>query len=190
MLWFQHHITYSLTPNYSFPFYPNLTLILKSGAKNQISSVFVPKSHPFVVFIKKTYSIITIIKVVSTQLLWYGIKPPVNVRWLIYRALFGNMKWRLIVHTVHSATTSLLVTKRTKTDFLLQEVDFVHSSATALWRPRVNTKSEIYWRCWKVSRSHYCFRSFQGSTTVFEVKSDLSDFDLSSCLRLLWWRCN
>ena len=164
MLWFQHHITYSLTPNNSFPFYPNITLILKSGAKNQISSVFVPKSHPFVVFIKKTYSIITTIQVVSTQLLWYGIKPPVNVRWLIHRALFGNMKWRLIVHTVRWAATSLLVTKRTKTDYLLQEVDFMHSSASALWWLRVNTKS----------RRKYidAAERFQGATTVFEVFKD------------------
>ena len=93
-----------------------------------------------------------------------GIKPPVNVRWLIYRALFGNMKWRLIVHIVQWAATSLLVTKRTKTDFLLQEVDFMHSSATALWRPRVNTKS----------RRKYidAAERFQGATTVFEVFKD------------------
>ena len=190
MLWFQHHITYSLTPNYSFPFYPNLTLILKSGAKNQISSVFVPKSHPFVVFIKKTYSIITTIQVVSTQLLWYKTACQRQVTHL--SSTFRE--YEMTANSSHCTQCNYFIIgyQKNKNWFSVARSGFraLFSYCIMATKGKYKVEEEIYWRCWKVSRGHYCFRSFQGSTTVFEGKSDLSDFDLSSCLRLLWWRCN
>ena len=51
--------------------------------------------------------------------------------------------------------------EKNKTDFLLYEVHFMHRSATALWRPRVNTKS----RRIDIDAAE----RFQGATTVFEV---------------------
>ena len=47
----------------------------------------------------------------------------------------------------------------------------MHCWATAFMatKSKYKVEEERYWRCWKVSRGHYCFRSFQGSTTVFEV---------------------
>ena len=165
-------------------------LILKSGANNQISSVFVPKSRPFVVFIKQHLLLYRQYKLVQRSQFWY--KTACQRQVTHPSSTFREYEMTAISSHCTLCSYFIIGYQKNKNWFSVARSGFhaLFSYCIMATKGKYKVEEEIYWRCWKVSRGHYCFRSFQGSTTVFEVKSDLSDFDLSSCLRLLWWRCN